>query len=305
MEESARRTSAGTDTTALATAVAAATVAAAVATADTAIDQPQQEGSMEDAGRDPNTGYSSRGEASFSGLAQVLGSLQDAGNVGATAETLLSETALDSTTAEAGAERVPELPAVDPAAAEVTAVGSQAGPNPSRPSTSFEGRGLVFAHRPDGSHSYDQSTAALRFKQLSTMSPQRQSTASSRARLGSARPQTGSLPITPAAADPSPALQTEIPPVAEEPQPAEASLLAGQEQTVPLPMTSSGPAATAVGLAQAVEQVAATDAASPAADQQAGITLPGACIDYSRLQSTSEKWPSQYLNHRERAQLQA
>ncbi|GAB4819663.1 hypothetical protein N2152v2_006709 [Parachlorella kessleri] len=266
LEEGARRASAGTDTTALAialaTAVAAAAVAAAVAAADPGSDHPQQGGSEEDAGRDPNTGYNSRGEASVSNLAPVLGSPQDAGSVGA-----IGATTHDITAAEAGAERASEQPSVDPAADS-----RQIGPNASRPSTGLDGRGLVFAHRPDGSHSYDQSTAAFRFKQLSTMSPQRQSTASSRARLGSARPQTGSTPVTPAAADPSPALVLQVTAVAEDPQPADALISAGEEQAALVP--ASDPAAAAVDLPPAAKQVTATDAASPAASQQAGIPLP-------------------------------
>ena len=137
LEEKARRASAGTDFTALATAVAAAAVAAAVATADTADIQPQEEGSEGDAGRDPNVGYNSRGEASFSGLPQVLGSLQAAEKVGATAEP-----DLDGTTAGADAGRMPELPAVDPAAEAATS--SPAGPNPSRPSTCILSTLLAF-----------------------------------------------------------------------------------------------------------------------------------------------------------------
>ena len=62
LEETGRLGTARTDTTTLAAAVAAAAVGAAVAAADGVQDERQQGGSEEDAGRDPNVGFNSRGE---------------------------------------------------------------------------------------------------------------------------------------------------------------------------------------------------------------------------------------------------
>ena len=60
--ETGRLGTARTDTTTLAAAVAAAAVGAAVAAADGVKDKRQQGGSDEDAARDPNVGFNSRGE---------------------------------------------------------------------------------------------------------------------------------------------------------------------------------------------------------------------------------------------------
>ncbi|GAB4819670.1 hypothetical protein N2152v2_006716 [Parachlorella kessleri] len=181
--DGSRPVSARTDTTLVASAVAASAVAAAVA----AVDGRQPVSAQTDTASVASVVAASAiaaavaavdGRRPVSARTDATATAEAVAASAVAAAVAAADAAIDQTHSDASNKDMARDPQV----------GSK---DETRVRTSQIGGGLVYGHRPDGSHNYDQPTAALRFKQLSASPLQQQQAAPSDAGLGAARPQSG------------------------------------------------------------------------------------------------------------------